>query len=320
MYVKLFEQILDSSIAENYKVRLVFEDMLLLADKHGILDMTHEGFARRTNVPLRIVKAAIVELEKPDSKSRRKEQGGRRIVRLDEHRAWGWHLVNFEYYRELRNEENRTLYMRDYIKKWRASGKDKTRPVSTRRGKLVNSGKHLVNTGKLGKPMQTQMQIQTQIQNKNKIRKEKIARKDPASLKELRGAGNPSEPASRIKLCTDDWLNSLKPDCQKQGIDLDKEIINMKRWLSARPARKMTQRFVINWLNKCDKIVSGPGFPLLQASAEVRKSISPFMLTKRLEILEDDLGHARNVGNQDDIRKAAADIKETKARIKEATK
>jgi len=34
------------------------------------------------------------------------------------------------------------------------------------------------------------------------------------------------------------------------------EIIKMQRWLTVRPGRKLTQRFVINWLNKCDKKIT----------------------------------------------------------------
>ena len=137
MYVKLFEQILDSSIAENYKTRLVFEDMLLLADRHGIVDITHEALARRTNIPLDIVKTAITELEQPDARSRRADHEGRRIIRLDEHRDWGWHIVNFEYYKNIRNDEERTAYMRDYIKSYRAKGKDKSRPVNNGKQRLA---------------------------------------------------------------------------------------------------------------------------------------------------------------------------------------
>lgn len=119
MYVKLFEQILSSSIAENYKTRLVFEDMLLLADKNGIVDMTHEALARRTNVPIGIIKVAIIELEQPDPRSRRADQEGRRIIRIDDHRDWGWHIVNFEYYRNIKDDHDRTAYMREYIKNYR---------------------------------------------------------------------------------------------------------------------------------------------------------------------------------------------------------
>lgn len=105
MFAKVFSQILDSSLAEDYRVRLVFEDMLKLSDKNGIVDITRESIARRTNVPIDIVKHGIAELEKPDSTSRTPDNEGRRIVRLDEHRDWGWRIVNFQKYRESANRE-----------------------------------------------------------------------------------------------------------------------------------------------------------------------------------------------------------------------
>lgn len=65
----------------------------------------------------------------------------------------------------------------------------------------------------------------------------------------------PTQPAHRIKIADDSWIQGLRPDCVKQGINIDKELIAMNRWLSLRPGRKLTQRFVINWLNKCDKAI-----------------------------------------------------------------
>lgn len=100
MFAKVFQQILDSSIAEDYQVRLVFEDFLKLCDKDGVVDMTRESIARRTNVPLEIVSKGITALEQPDRTSRSPEEDGRRIVRLDSHRDWGWRIVNHAKYRE----------------------------------------------------------------------------------------------------------------------------------------------------------------------------------------------------------------------------
>lgn len=105
MFAKVFAQIFDSSIAEDYRVRLVFEDFLKLATKDGIVDMTRESIARRTNVPLDIVTLGVDELEKPDKTSRTPDKDGRRIVRLDEHRNWGWRIVNFEKYRQSATKE-----------------------------------------------------------------------------------------------------------------------------------------------------------------------------------------------------------------------
>lgn len=119
MFAKVFTQILESSLAEDYKTRLVFEDLLKLCDIDGVVDMTHEAIARRTNVPLKIVRHAIEELEKPDPRSRTTTHEGRRIVRLDETRDWGWLIVNHGYYRNLASEEQRRLRTKARTRKWR---------------------------------------------------------------------------------------------------------------------------------------------------------------------------------------------------------
>lgn len=119
MFAKVFEQIYDSSIAENYLTRLVFEDMLTLADINGVVDKTHEAISRRTNVPVDVVKKGIVELEKPDGRSRRPDEDGRRIVRLDDHRDWGWLIVNYEYYRKIASEDQRREKTRSRVQKFR---------------------------------------------------------------------------------------------------------------------------------------------------------------------------------------------------------
>jgi hypothetical protein len=105
MFAKVFTQILDSSLAEDWQTRHVFEDMLKLCDSKGVLDTTQEALARRTNVPVEIVKAAIAKLELPDPSSRTPNHDGRRIMRMDAHRDWGWQIVNFVKYRESASKE-----------------------------------------------------------------------------------------------------------------------------------------------------------------------------------------------------------------------
>lgn len=113
MYGKIFAQIYDSSIAENYLVRLVFQDLVVLSDSSGAVDMTVSAIARRTNVPLEIVDHALSVLSQPDQSSRSGAEGGRRIVPLDSHRDWGWHIVNYAHYRGVTDEESRRAYFRD---------------------------------------------------------------------------------------------------------------------------------------------------------------------------------------------------------------
>jgi hypothetical protein len=113
MYAKIFSQIFDSSIAENYEVRHVFEDLLKLCDRTGVVDMTVEAVARRTNAPLEKVKEGIEELMKPDPKSRSHLHEGRRLLPLDSHRDWGWVIANYDHYRAIQDAESLRENWRD---------------------------------------------------------------------------------------------------------------------------------------------------------------------------------------------------------------
>ncbi len=119
MYAKVFTQILDSSVAENYHVRHMFEDMLKLCDLNGVVDMTFGAIARRLKMPVKSVRLWIAELEKPDPESRTTDHEGRRLVLLDDHRDWGWLIVNHAYYRQLASEEQRREKTRIRTEKWR---------------------------------------------------------------------------------------------------------------------------------------------------------------------------------------------------------
>lgn len=119
MFAKVFEQIFDSSIAQDYTVRHMFIDLLILADPTGAVDMTHDAIARRTNVPTETVQRCITELCQPDVKSRSPLEDGKRLIPLDSHRDWGWKIVNYHHYRKIRDQEARRSYFRDYQRKRR---------------------------------------------------------------------------------------------------------------------------------------------------------------------------------------------------------
>lgn len=131
MYAKVFTQIFDSSIAENYRYRHVFEDLLKLADKTGVVDMTPEAIARRTNCPLDEIQAALQYLALPDDRSRSKEHEGRRIIPVDSRRDWGWIIVNYEHYRAIQDEESRRAA-------WR-NAKAKQRSRKSKRGRRADA-------------------------------------------------------------------------------------------------------------------------------------------------------------------------------------
>lgn len=126
MFAKVFGQIFDSSIADDYNCRRMFMDLLVLADPDGNVDMTHEAISRRTNVPLEEVQKYIDELCQPDPLSRSQLEEGKRLVPLDT-RGWGWKIVNYLEYRKIRDQHARREYFREAQRKYRAkkSVKDK---------------------------------------------------------------------------------------------------------------------------------------------------------------------------------------------------
>lgn len=101
-YARVFVQILDSSIAEDFMVRHTFEDLMKVCDISGVVDMTRQALSRRFNVPLDELNRCLEKLEAPDPASRDQDFEGRRIERIDDHRDWGWRILNFKKYEEIR--------------------------------------------------------------------------------------------------------------------------------------------------------------------------------------------------------------------------
>lgn len=116
MYAKVFTQIYDGTLCTKgpWQALVTFQQLLVLADRDGNVDMTAAAIARRTTIPLEIIELGIAELLKPDPESRTPTEEGRRIVPLADGRSWGWRIVNYTHYRELKREEDRRQYHRDY--------------------------------------------------------------------------------------------------------------------------------------------------------------------------------------------------------------
>lgn len=135
MYAKLFRQIFKGSLAEDWMLRHVFMDLLILADQEGVVDMTIGAIARETNGSPELIAECICKLCKPDSESRNPAHEGRRLLPLAEGRSWGWRIVNYEEYRKMRDEDERREYMRKYMQEYRK------RPRNEGGVNSVNTGK-----------------------------------------------------------------------------------------------------------------------------------------------------------------------------------
>lgn len=137
-------------------------DLLVLADQNGVVDMTHEAIARRTNVPIKIVRAAVKELESADPRSRSSEYEGMRLKRLDAHRDWGWVIVNYQKYRAIANAEAYREVNREKVHAIRERAKSPPVPPLPKAEAEVYAGDkiHVITcNNKFTKPEQSEMEL-----------------------------------------------------------------------------------------------------------------------------------------------------------------
>lgn len=126
MYGKIFESIYDGTIAVDWKAMVVFQQLIVLCDSQGVIDMTPCAISRRTNIPLDIIKDGLDFLSQPDEHSRSKAHDGKRIILISDERDWGWQIVNHKYYRDLASREDKREKDRVRIADKRAQVVDST--------------------------------------------------------------------------------------------------------------------------------------------------------------------------------------------------
>lgn len=124
MYGKIFTSIYDSTLVEDWRALITFQQFIVLSDSDGVVDKTPPAIARRTNIPIDIIEAGIKFLEQPDPYSRTPNENGARIVRLDDHRNWGWKIVNHEKYLKLTDYEKVKEQNRERQKRYRDKNKN----------------------------------------------------------------------------------------------------------------------------------------------------------------------------------------------------
>lgn len=139
-FTKLFSAITSSSIwNEDDATRIVWITMLAMADSGGMVYASVGGLAHTARVSRDMCERALETLQEPDADSRSPEFEGRRIEKRD----GGFLLLNYAKYREARSEDERRLYMREYMKEYRKNGvnnrKQKLTPVSRRKPPLAQA-------------------------------------------------------------------------------------------------------------------------------------------------------------------------------------
>jgi hypothetical protein len=130
VYAKLFTSIYQGTLRGNSHGLLVFTNLLAHCDKNGVADIHPRAIAEEVGLTVEQVRTALDDLEAPDMESRSPEEEGRRIKRMDEHRAWGWFVVNYAKYRAIRDEDDRREQNRLAQERWRERNKAKSADAS----------------------------------------------------------------------------------------------------------------------------------------------------------------------------------------------
>ncbi|MFC1515620.1 conserved phage C-terminal domain-containing protein [Thermodesulfobacteriota bacterium] len=140
MYGKIFESIYDGSLYGQWEAIVTFQQMIVLANQDGIVDITPPALAARTSIPLDIIQNGIETLESDDPYSRTDGENGKRIIRIDGHRPWGWKIVNYGYYSKMASRQEKLEADRERMRKKRTEEKISKKNRGVAKGRKGSQG------------------------------------------------------------------------------------------------------------------------------------------------------------------------------------
>jgi len=100
-------------------VKVVWITMLAMSDRHGQVLASIPGLADSAKVSMDECLEALQVFLSPDEYSRTKDYEGRRIAEID----GGWLLLNYEKFRERRDDEEQRIQTRERVRRFREKAK-----------------------------------------------------------------------------------------------------------------------------------------------------------------------------------------------------
>lgn len=99
-YTPLFDSLTKGTLCGRWPDIGLWGVVLSMSDRYGVVDSTPTHIAAVSGLAIEEVVACMARFCEPDPYSRSQEAGGARLKLLDEHRQWGWQVVNHSKYRE----------------------------------------------------------------------------------------------------------------------------------------------------------------------------------------------------------------------------
>ena len=118
-FAKIYSSIFTGSLRGHSDEILVFVNILTHTTHDGKADIHPNTIVDETGLTPSRVRKAIGVLSSPDPESRSPLHEGRRLILLDPHRAWGWKVVNHDFYRNLSGDGKYRESARKRVKKFR---------------------------------------------------------------------------------------------------------------------------------------------------------------------------------------------------------
>jgi hypothetical protein len=136
MYGKIFDTMYQGTLYGKWEAIVTMQQLIVLCDADGVIDMTPQAIAARTSIPREIIDKGLTELMAPDPYTRTEGSDGVRIALLDDHRPWGWYIVNHEKYRDMANAET----VREQNRVRQQTARDKKKSHGTSRNVTTDNG------------------------------------------------------------------------------------------------------------------------------------------------------------------------------------
>jgi len=251
-YSKLYSSIVHSSLwTAQDNVRLLFVTLLALADPQGYVYGSRSGLARAANISRKRGQRDPWEhLMAPDPDSsdlmRNPENEGRRIEEV----PGGFRILNFLFYRSLRNEDDR----REQNREAQARHREKVKQEHEKESSL------------------------------NQPESAEVSQSKPISEAEAEAEANKKDgqidSAPAVVNVFSDFIERLRQVPAYATLDIEDELSKMEVWCELNH-KKPTRRRFVNWLNRCDKPIAG--------AEKKERAMSAFEITTRIKAIDDEL-------------------------------
>ena len=222
MYGKIFESLYEGSmVGAGPTIFAVWGYCIAKADSSGIVILNPALLAPIIGTSRVDVEQAIEYLTSPDPHSKNPEHEGRRLINVS---GYAYTVVSHAIYRDIKNNQDRREYMREYMRKRR--GND-----------AVNSVNSLQSLQKLTKVNSASASVSVSVSD---------------------GVGGKGKGTGtrKPKSAADD-LDRLRATYAPIGVDVDRELVKCRAWCAAQGVGEPTLQRFVNWLNRADRKIVG---------------------------------------------------------------